>query len=77
MIGKKKAGAAPIVVALSTGVLAVKGRPRPYNFREGERMRADHPLVKRYPHLFCEDGLTDEEFAAARQAMLTAREAAA
>jgi hypothetical protein len=75
MIGKKKAGAAPIVVALSTGILKVKGVP--YNFRQGERMRSNHPLVQRYGHLFCEDGLTDEEFAAARQAMLTAQEAAA
>lgn len=70
----KSAPKAPIVVSLSTGLLKVGGVV--YHFRQGERMRSDHPLVKRYGHLFVEDGLTDQEFEDARQAMLAARNAA-
>ena len=65
----------PIVVSLVSGILAVKGAR--YAIKMGERVRASHPLARHSPHLFCSDGLTDQEFHAARQAMLDARDAAA
>lgn len=67
--------AKPIVISLVTGVLAVDGQK--YNVRMSERIRSDHPLARKYPHLFVADGLTDQEFHAARQAMLAKRDAAA
>ena len=75
IIRGRKAEPAPIVVSLVTGILAVKGTR--YRINQGERVRASHPLAKHRPDLFIEDGLSDEEFHAARQAMLAAREAAA
>lgn len=67
-------GLAAIVVALSTGVLKVKGTP--YTFRQGERIRADHPLVRKHPELFAADGLSDAELGQARQDWLNSRNAA-
>lgn len=66
---------APIIVSLVTGTLAVKAVR--YTVRMGERVRSDHPLARKYPHLFVADGLTDQEFHAARRTMLAKRDAAA
>ena len=72
---KKTADPAPILVALTSGVFKINGVE--YSCHRGERIRSDHPLCRKYRHLFAADGLTDAEYTQARQAMLNAREAAA
>lgn len=66
MIGKKTDPAA-IVVALTGGAFRV-GKDR-YFFHSGQRLRADHPVVRAMPHLFAPDGLDDLELQAARRAI--------
>ena len=53
-----------LVVALTTGVLRV--RDDKYHFTEGERLAADSPVVRAFPHLFVSSDLPDAEIAAAR-----------
>jgi len=75
-LNSKTPKAAPIVVCLSRGgVLKVKGTP--YTFGYLEKLRADHPLVKAYPAMFAEDGLTTAEYNQAAHAWRVAREVAA
>lgn len=60
-----------IYEALTGGVLKVDGLR--YTIRQGESVRASHPLVKRYPSMFVVAGGTDQERAQARAAMLAKR----
>ena len=61
----RKAEPAPLVRALTGGVLAVGGVR--YTFHEGEELRADHPLVRKYRDAFAPTGLTSQEYVALRQ----------
>jgi len=66
-LGKKTAVTeTPPVIALYGGVFRI-GSDR-HVVHEGDRLRADHPLVKAKPALFAADGLTEREMEAARQA---------
>jgi hypothetical protein len=42
----------------------------PFEIKEGDRVRGDHPEVQRVPHLFLADGATTEELAKARQKLV-------
>lgn len=75
-VPQRKSEATPLVVSLATGVL--KGRDgQTYTIADGERVRADHPLVKAYPAMFTPPGLTDAERIAAKADWLAARDRAA
>ena len=62
----KQADPAALVVALATGVLKVRGEV--HIFADGERLRADHPVVRAYPQLFVSADLPDRGIAEARHA---------
>ena len=65
-LGRKTTTRTALVVSLSAGILKVKGTP--YTFRRGEKLAADHPLVKAYPAMFAPDGLTTAEYEQAAHA---------
>ena len=56
---RKQAEPAPIREALVGASYKINGVR--YTVRSGERLRADHPMVKRYPAMFAADGLSDSE----------------
>ena len=62
---KQKFGADEIAVAID-GFVTHDNRV----IRRGGRLRGDDPLVRAHPHLFIEDGATDQEVGAARAASM-------
>ena len=59
----KQAEPAPIREALVGAAYKINGVL--YVVRSGERLRADHPMVRKYPAMFAADGLSDSERSAA------------
>lgn len=73
--GRKVAEPAALLQSLTSGVLRGADGAT-HRIIRGELYRADHPLARKYPDLFCRAGIASDEVEAARQAMLAARDAA-
>jgi len=62
-VNAKKPDPAAIYLALDSFACALPGFPH-FAVAKGARFRGSHPVVLKHPHLFAEDGLSDDEMAA-------------